>query len=93
MAEQDLDAADRWLDRFDAVLQTWAGQPLMGRPRPKLATDLRSFAFEHHAVFYLLLPKGLAVVRVLHASRRPLVRRPCPERLKLPAQAASCFQR
>jgi plasmid stabilization system protein ParE len=27
MAEQDLAAADRWLDRLEASLQTWASRP------------------------------------------------------------------
>lgn len=69
MAEQDLAAADRWLDRLEASLQTWASQPLMGRLRPELATGLRSFAFERHVVFDLPLAQGIERVRVLHAAR------------------------
>lgn len=69
LAENDLDAADRWLDRLDVAFQLWASQPLMGRPRPELLANLRSFAFERHVVFYLPLPGGIEVVRVLHAAR------------------------
>ena len=42
---------------------------MMGRSRDELARGLRSFAFERYVVFFLPMPDGLDIVRVLHASR------------------------
>jgi toxin ParE1/3/4 len=41
----------------------------MGRSRPELATDLRSFPVGHYVIFDVPLPKGVEIVRVLHGSR------------------------
>jgi toxin ParE1/3/4 len=41
----------------------------MGRARPELAIDLRSFAVRNHVIFYTPLPKGVEIVRVLHGAR------------------------
>ena len=36
IAEDNLDAADRWIDRLDEQFGLLATQPLMGRARPEL---------------------------------------------------------
>ena len=69
IAADDQAAADRWIDEIDASLTTLATQPMMGRARPELATDLRSFPFRRYVIFYLPLPDGIDVVRVLHSAR------------------------
>ena len=43
IADDDLAAADRWLDRLDRQLRLLATQPLMGRARNELAEGIRSF--------------------------------------------------
>lgn len=40
-----------------------------GRSREELAPGLRSLAFGRYVVFYMPLPDGIDVVRVLHGSR------------------------
>lgn len=62
-------AADRWVDEIDAALATLATQPMMGRARPELAADLRSFPFRRYVIFYVPLSDGIDVVRVLHNRR------------------------
>jgi len=42
IAEDNLDAADRWVDRLDEQFQLLATQPLMGRACDELAPDIRS---------------------------------------------------
>lgn len=69
IAEDSLDQADAWVDRLDAALQRLATQPLMGRARPELADDLRSLPFESYVIFYLPIPDGVDVIRVLHSAR------------------------
>jgi len=41
----------------------------MGRSRPGLATDLRSLPVGRYVIFYVPLPKGVEIVRVLHGAR------------------------
>ena len=69
IADNDLAAADRWLDRLDKQLWLLATQPLMGRARDELAEGIRSFPIGHHVVFYMPIDDGIDVVRVLHSAR------------------------
>ncbi len=69
IADDSLDEADRWIDRLDDKLRLWASQPLMGRAREELAPGLRSLPFGRYVVFFMPLPDGLDVVRVLHSAR------------------------
>ena len=69
IAEDNLAAADAWVDRLDAAFALWATQPKMGRGRDELAPGLRSFPFGRYVVFYELLPDGIDVTRVLHGAR------------------------
>ena len=50
--ESGPDRADRYLDRIERKLQRLAEQPYMGRARPGLAPDLRSFTAASHVVFF-----------------------------------------
>lgn len=49
--------------------------PQAGRPNhhetgeAELAPELRSFAVKRYVVFYLPMPEGIAVIRVLHGAR------------------------
>lgn len=69
IADDDLAAADRWLDRLDRQLRLLATQPLMGRARSELAEGIRSFPMGRYVVFYMPLHDGIDVVRVLHSAR------------------------
>ncbi len=69
IAEDSIAAADRWVDRLDETLELWATQPMMGRARDDLASGVRSFAFGKYVVFFLPLPDGIDVVRLLHGAR------------------------
>ncbi|MBE7418791.1 MAG: type II toxin-antitoxin system RelE/ParE family toxin [Ideonella sp.] len=69
IAEDNLDAADRWVDEIGATLELLATQPLMGRARPELAAEVRSHPFRRYVIFYLPMNDGIDVVRVLHSAR------------------------
>ena len=63
-------AATNLLRRFDRTIQMLADNPLAGRERPELATDIRSFPVGHYVIFYQpTRGGGIDVVRVLHGSR------------------------
>jgi toxin ParE1/3/4 len=69
IADDDLVAADRWLDRLDRQLRLLATQPLMGRARDDLAEGVRSFPMGRYVVYYMPVDEGIDVVRVLHSAR------------------------
>ncbi len=69
IAEDSMAEADRWVDRLDEKLKLWSTQPLIGRMRPELAPELRSMPFGRYVIFFMPLPDGIDVVRVLHSSR------------------------
>jgi len=41
----------------------------MGRARDELEVGLRSFPVGRYAIFYLPIPDGVEIVRVLHGAR------------------------
>jgi len=63
IADDNVDAADLWVDRLDEQFSLLATQPLMGRVRDELARGVRSFPF------YAPIDNGIDVIRVLHGSR------------------------
>ena len=69
IAEDNPDQADAFVDLLDSKFQTLSRRPSVGRHRPELISDTRSFAVGRYFVFYLPIPRGIEVVRVLHGSR------------------------
>ena len=69
IAEDNLDAADRWIDRLEEQFGLLATQPLMGRARPELRPKLRSYPFGRYMIFYAPLADGNDVIRVPHGAR------------------------
>ncbi|NBS65744.1 MAG: type II toxin-antitoxin system RelE/ParE family toxin [Betaproteobacteria bacterium] len=69
IAEDSLDQADRWIDKLDEKFKLISAQPLLGRARDELSTDLRSFPFGRYVIFYTPVDDGIDVVRVLHSAR------------------------
>jgi toxin ParE1/3/4 len=64
IAQDSEPAADRMLDRIDEVLRMLRDRPLVGRARPELTAELRSFPVGSYIIFYLPLPNGIELVRV-----------------------------
>lgn len=69
IAENSPAHADAFAARIDHRFHASARQPEMGRARPELGKNLRSFVVGRHVIFYLPLSKGIEVVRVLHGAR------------------------
>jgi toxin ParE1/3/4 len=61
IADDNMSAADRMLDRIDATCQLLSQQPLMGQARPELADGLRSFSVGNYVVYFLPLRDGIEV--------------------------------
>lgn len=69
IAEDDIDAADRLLDRFDEAFTLLADNPRIGRPRPELMPNFRSFAVGRYMIFYRPDDDGIEIIRVIHGAR------------------------
>ena len=69
IARDDIRASDRFINAVAEKLKLLARYPEMGRVRPELAPNLRSFPVGRYVVFYQTIRNGIEVVRVLNAAR------------------------
>ena len=75
LAERSPEAARRFRAEVERTVGLLADTPGMGAPRPYRDPALAGLrmhpvrGFPEHLVFYLPLPDGIEVVRVLHAKR------------------------
>ncbi len=70
IAEENPVAADKSLDAIQATIALLTAQPEMGKARPELSNEIRSFPTRTpYIVFYMPEEDGLLVVRVLHHAR------------------------
>ncbi|MDO8960400.1 MAG: type II toxin-antitoxin system RelE/ParE family toxin [Rhodocyclaceae bacterium] len=70
IAEENPAAADRMLDTIEREAKTLSTQPLMGRSRPDLAEEVRSWPTSTpYILFYLAGDEDITVLRVLHHAR------------------------
>jgi toxin ParE1/3/4 len=61
--------ADNFINRINTQFQLLMQHPGMGRARDELASNLRSFPFEHYVIFYTSISNGIDLVRVLHDAQ------------------------
>jgi toxin ParE1/3/4 len=69
IADDSESQADNFIDTVDLKLLLLAEQPNMGRAREELAKNMRSFPIGRYVIFYLVIPNGIQIVRVLHGAR------------------------
>jgi toxin ParE1/3/4 len=75
IAEDNLDAAERFLDAAEATFTHLASMPLIGRtvtfqhPQAQSMRVWRVQGFENYLIFYRAVERGIEVIRVLHAAR------------------------
>jgi toxin ParE1/3/4 len=69
VAADDVQAADRQINRIGEVFRMLVENPLAGRERPELRKDLRSFPVGSYVVFYVPLSDGIEVVRVMNSRQ------------------------
>ena len=61
--------ADRFLSRLETKLKLLASQPKMGRERPELLANMRSFPYARYVIFFIAQADGIDIVRVVHGAR------------------------
>ena len=70
IAKDSFTHADTWIRHIDARISLIAENPLMGRVRPDLGKNVRSFTVEDYVILYRPESEtGLFVLRILHGSR------------------------
>jgi toxin ParE1/3/4 len=69
IAERNPAAADRVLDEIERVCRLIATRPKMGRERPELTPNVRSFGAMSWIIFYRIDSEFIEIERVLHGAR------------------------
>jgi toxin ParE1/3/4 len=62
-------AAYRFLDALEETCELLTQHSLLGRSRPELGEDLRSFPVGNYLVFYTAASEGICVIRVIYGGR------------------------
>ncbi|MCK1744753.1 type II toxin-antitoxin system RelE/ParE family toxin [Bradyrhizobium sp. 139] len=66
IASDSVRAADKQIARISEIFEMLVQNPLAGRERWELRADLRSFPVGNYVIFYVPLPDGVEIVRVMH---------------------------
>jgi toxin ParE1/3/4 len=69
IADDNARAADALIDRVDRAADMLADTPLAGRARPELGPKLRSFPVGNYIIFYVPVPDGIEIVRVMNGRQ------------------------
>jgi toxin ParE1/3/4 len=62
-------AAHRFLDSLEKTCELLAEHPLIGRPRPELGENVRSFPVGNYLIFYVPRAGGVDIARVIYGGR------------------------
>ena len=69
IAQDKVDAADRFIDLLTSKFPRLAATPLMGRARDDLKPGLRSFPVKRYLILYRTFEDGVEIVRVTSGYR------------------------
>lgn len=71
LAESEVELADRFLDKLDALTELLAAYPKMGSDCGNLGPGLRAVSMRRflYVVYFRATPEGVCVVRVVHGHQ------------------------
>jgi toxin ParE1/3/4 len=69
IAQDNPDAADKFIRALASKFPVLASMPDLGRRREELSPRLRSLPFGHYVIFYRPMENRIEIVRVLHGAR------------------------
>jgi len=69
IAEDSPGNARRFIERLTQKFVALGRNPTIGRARPELRPDLRSFPYGAYLILYRAIDDGVEIVRVVHAAR------------------------
>ena len=68
IADRNPAAADRIISHLELGISLLFENPAMGRERPELADNLRSFLVEGYIIYYYPMTAGVEIARIAHGS-------------------------
>ncbi|MDA9502562.1 type II toxin-antitoxin system RelE/ParE family toxin [Bradyrhizobium sp. CCBAU 11357] len=69
IASNSARAADKQIARIGEIFEMLLENPLAGRERRELKAGLRSFPVGNYVIFYIPLPDGVEIIRVMHGRQ------------------------
>ena len=69
IARDNPTAAEQLVRTINGKCELLARSPMIGRARPELRPDLRSFPHGAYLILYRIVDDGVEIVRVVHAAR------------------------
>jgi toxin ParE1/3/4 len=69
VADDNLDAADKLVLGLAETCALLARRPEIGRTRPDLGPDLRSFTHRHYLILYRVTEDAVEIIRIVHGAR------------------------
>jgi toxin ParE1/3/4 len=69
IASDSIRAADKQVARIGEIFEMLLENPLAGRERRELRAGLRSFPVGNFVIFYVPLPDGIEIIRVMHGRQ------------------------
>lgn len=69
IAQDNETAANNIFDQIEQKSLLYAENPEIGRTRPEIRSNLRSFVIAPYTVFYQPIDEGIIIIRILHGSR------------------------
>lgn len=69
IAENNPNAADKFMKEFAKKFQLLADNPKIGRAHDEYVLNLRSFPYKNYTVFYFPNENGVEIYRILHGAR------------------------
>ena len=68
------DQAEKYTNDIEALLNTLAQSPLIGREYPELSIGIYRFDHHKHAIFYRIREQDVFIVRILNQQMNPMIR-------------------
>ena len=69
IAQHSRTNADKFFDSVNEKCQLLAANSAMGRLRPELGEEVRSFPIGNYVIYYWPVSAGVEIVRILHTAR------------------------
>lgn len=69
VASSDMLAAGELLDRLTALFRKLSVMPGLGRNRPEIKQNIRSFPTGKYVIYYRVVEGGIQIMRVIHGAR------------------------
>ena len=69
IAEDNMEAADALDSRLRQVCDKLSQSPALGKLRPELGVEIRTFGVGNYVIYYRLTTEGVRILRIVHGAR------------------------